>query len=147
MGWLIVLAATACSLFHRTFWSRIGFGRWRQVQMCCVALVHQVESSRLATVLLICVCALCLMLLKWSALGMCRPDVLCSFMCVWLCTREELWHPDTKYLSIRGCVAYSDPKFGHDFVTSVRFALIDSWRACVHHCVIKREMTTLCSHL
>lgn len=66
-----VATASSCVL-HRTLWSTIGFGRWRVVQKCYVVFVHLIENSRLAAVLLICVCTASLMLLKWHKICACQ---------------------------------------------------------------------------
>lgn len=86
------------------------------------------------------------MLLKCTTLRMCRPAVQCNLVCLvmWQGGALASRHED---VSIGGCVACGNWKCGHQFVAGVRLAPIDSWRTCVHPCVIKREISAFCSHL
>ena len=87
--------------------------------MCCVALVHQLESSRLTTV------NLCMHVTSnaFEIVCMRYMQANCTVQShAWLAmhSRKELWQQNTMDLFIRGCVAYSDQKFGHDSVGSVK---------------------------
>lgn len=72
LDWIVTVATASSCVLHRTLWSTIGFGRWRVVQKCYVVFVHLIENSRLAAVLLICVCTVSLMLLKWHKICACQ---------------------------------------------------------------------------
>lgn len=78
LDWIIISATTSRSVLHRTLWSTIGFGRWREVQN--VVFVHQVESSGLASVLLICVCTVSLILLQWQKV--CTGQLYFAVSCI-----------------------------------------------------------------